>query len=93
MDRLQSNNPKRMRKHTQVALTSEASGKDEDNTFFSSIATRRFSRRCIKDGNKDKVLPRSLENPTIFKEQSSAGNSTKCSSDTRASVFAKKGSK
>ena len=78
-----------MSRLTQSALISEPSGKEDDNRSLSSIATSRFSSRCIREGNKDKVLPISLEKPNIFNEHISGGNSTKCSISSRPSAFHK----
>jgi hypothetical protein len=84
--------PKKSRKessefHTHSALMREASAKEEIIKFLSSIATRRFSKRCIKDGNSDNELPISFEKPRIFIQHSSGGSSTKCSVASLASEY------
>lgn len=65
---------------TLLAVTAPPSGNEADNTFFSSMATSRFSSRCMSDGNKDIELPISLENPITFNSQSSGGKLIKYSS-------------
>lgn len=72
---------------TVCAVTSAPSGNEVDNTCFSSMATSKFSRRCIIDGNRDTELPISFEKPTTFSSQSSGGRLIKYSSSCCASVL------
>lgn len=48
---------------TLLAVICEPSGKEAVNNSFSSIATSKFSNRCIIDGNKETALASGLENP------------------------------